>query len=502
MPGQHTMQTCSYNASVEGASYFSLTPMESGLFKCDIYAGTDISSVPTSKITKVMWQMPIPTDTSYVCLDMIGNLNAYNDKNQVVATIFKSQDPADKRTVPGRFRLILVDNRDNKLQPLRIRNAKTNAAHVVITVNPENIVKNDDWANESNIVHSMSNETQQTGNRQISIDKITKTVSLVSNDYRYKLQIKENALVLEAALRDTRQFYKTNADEKVGKLYYASTYPEYKFLKEVPGSMQTLQSGNYTTYDEVYPDKNMKYDIKTGTNCTDACDADNGCRAVYTVVDSITKQTMCFVSRDAPSFNAKPSGSNYDSSELNVKNSVISLADPEYKKAEYISNAYSTGFASYNSTGMLEPNFVPGPNGTPYVQQLKQNIVKLTTGKSVSDQSVSKSKETFVSAIDRALSKLNNIDNTVSQHIQRQTDISNNVKYITSKINSIDTAYTDMSNNSFYKFTGTAPLLESEDTSIEKALINDNNVYMAEQRNLYAIAGLTMATLIVMAIIL
>lgn len=185
-----------------------------------------------------------------------------------------------------------------------------------------------------------------------------------------------------------------------------------------------------------------------------------------------------------------------------MKNSVISLADPEYKKAEYISNAYSTGFASYNSTGMLEPNFVPGPNGTPYVQQLKQNIVKLTTGKSVSDQSVSKSKETFVSAIDRALSKLNNIDNTVSQHIQRQTDISNNVKYITSKINSIDTAYTDMSNNSFYKFTGTAPLLESEDTSIEKALINDNNVYMAEQRNLYAIAGLTMATLIVMAIIL
>ena len=498
IPGQHTMQTCSYNASLEGASYFSLTPAESGLFKCDIYAGTDISNIPVSKITKVMWQMPIPTDTSYVCLDMIGNLNAYNDKNQVVATIFKSQDPADKRTVPGRYRLILVDNRDNRLQPLRIRNTKTNAAYVVLTVNPEHIVKNDDWANESNIVHYMSNETQQTGNRQISIDKITKTVSLVSNDYRYKLHIKDNALVLEATLKDKRQFYKTNADEKVGKLYYASTYPEYKFLKEVPGSMQTVQSGNYTTYDEVYPDKNMKYDIKTGTNCTKECDTDNGCRAVYTVVDSVTKQTMCFVSKDAPSFNAKPPGSNYDSSVLNVKNPVINSKDPEYSNAEYISNGYNTGFASYNVSGLLEPNFIPGPYGTPYVQQLKQKIAERTIGNPTKAESTTENMTT----IDRALSKLNNIEQSVSRHEKYQTDISNNVRAIQSQISSIDTIYTDMSNNSFYKFTGTVPLMESEDTSIEKALINDNKVYMAEQRNVYAIAGLTMATLIVMAIIM
>jgi hypothetical protein len=491
IPGQHTMQTCSFNASLEGSSYFSLTPTESGLFKCDIYAGTDISSIPVSKITKVMWQTPLPTDTSYVCLDMIGNLNAYNDKNQVVATIFKSQDPADKRTVPGRFHLVLVDNRDNRLQPLRIRNSKTNAALVVITVNPEHIVKNNDWASDkSNIVHSMSNEAQQTENRQISIDKITKTVSLVSNDYRYKLHIKDNALVLEATLKDKRQFYKTNADEKVGKLYYASTYPEYKFLKEVPGELQTLQSGNYTTYDEVYPDKNIKYDIKTGTNCTKECDADSGCRAVYTVVDSTTKQTMCFISRDAPTFNAKSNGS-YESSELNVKNPVIKLTDPEYNKAEYISNGYNTGFASYNSSGLLEPNFIPGPNGTPYVQQLKQKITERTTG--IIEN---------MTTVERALNKLNTIEQTVSQHEKYQTDISNNVGYIKSKIRNIDTAYTDMSNNSFYKFTGTAPIMESEDTSIEKALINDNKVYMEEQRNVYAIAGLTMATLLVMAIIL
>lgn len=493
--GNQNAQTCASNAAQEGVQYYALSPSSNGEFSCELYSSDQIKDTSTKPvIVKTVWQMELPASTSYVCLDMIGNLNAYDAKHQVLKTLLKSQDKTDKRSKAGRFKLVLLDNADNYLQPIRIQNAVTGAAFASVTVQPPlNLTTNEEWKQENNMVRSLSNKDQQVENKRISIDKITPTQSLVSNDYKYKLSINEMALVLQASTKDTRQIYKTNADDKVGKLYYAGTYPEHQFLKEVPGSMQTLQPGNYSTYQEVYP---VTKDRIESENCTKVCDDDAGCQAVYTVVDSVSKKTYCFVSKDMPAFYAKPSQSTMDSSILQVKNPAINK--PEYANASYVADGYNSEFSTYTPSGPINASFVPGPDGAPYIQELQKKVVSSTIG----------TKESFVA--DDALRKIDNIKSSVNKYISTQSDLSNNRAIITNKLSNINTVYTDMSNdNNLYDFTTKdtngkpiTHLIGKEDHSLENALEQDNLVYTNEQQNLYTIATLTMATLLVMAIII
>lgn len=77
------------------------------------------------------------------------------------------------------------------------------------------------------------------------------------------------------------------------------------------------------------------------------------------------------------------------------------------------------------------------------------------------------------------------------------------------KVVTINKVYTDMSgNNSVYDFTtkdeNGKPILSSltEDRTLTAALIKDNATYLAEQNNLYVVGTLTMATLLVAAILI
>jgi hypothetical protein len=76
-------------------------------------------------------------------------------------------------------------------------------------------------------------------------------------------------------------------------------------------------------------------------------------------------------------------------------------------------------------------------------------------------------------------------------------DISNN-------LTSINKNYLDMSENQQkYDFTGsTIYSLEKEDRSISSALLKDNAIYKEEQNTLYMVTTLTMATLLVTAILI
>lgn len=513
--GNHTVQTCSSSAAQEGASYFAVTPAKNGGFKCDIFTSSQVEIVPQQMpaVIQTLWEYALPTSTSYVCLDLIGNLNAYDAKHNKLAVILQSQNPTSKRTKADKFVLVLLDSKENYLQPLRIQNAKTGAALATIGVKATDLTNNPDWAKENNIVRSMSNTEQQQGNKRIAIDKITPTIGLVSNDYKYKLAFivtDTGRLLLKilAAIKDRRQMYKTDVDDKVGKLYYAGTYPEHQFLKEVPGSMQTLQSGNYSTYYDVYPDANTKYEMNESENCAKVCDEDTGCNAVYTVVDSVSKKTYCYVSRDKPTFNAKQS--NMDSSYLQVKNPAVLSNNTEYSKASYVADAYGSEFKSYKPDGAIDSSFIPGPEGAPYVQDLRKKIVESTLGPITFNDSIpiKPNKEGFT--VSSALKKLDDAESSINRYISTQSDISNNRAYIVTKIESVNSVYSDMSNNNpKYDFTTKnntgspiTNLVGIEKSSFEKALEKDNAIYTNEQNNLYAIAGLTMATLIVMAIII
>jgi hypothetical protein len=75
-------------------------------------------------------------------------------------------------------------------------------------------------------------------------------------------------------------------------------------------------------------------------------------------------------------------------------------------------------------------------------------------------------------------------------------DISNNLA-------SIDKTYMDMSGNQKkYDFTGQTIYALEEDRTLASAMLKDNAIYKEEQNNLYMFTTLTVATLLVTAILI
>lgn len=101
------------------------------------------------------------------------------------------------------------------------------------------------------------------------------------------------------------------------------------------------------------------------------------------------------------------------------------------------------------------------------------------------------------------------IESTNTYNSEKRAQTITNQSAIPTKIVGINNVYTDMSgNNSVYDFTtkdeNGKPILSSltEDRTLTAALIKDNATYLAEQNNLYVVGTLTMATLLVAAILI
>jgi hypothetical protein len=104
---------------------------------------------------------------------------------------------------------------------------------------------------------------------------------------------------------------------------------------------------------------------------------------------------------------------------------------------------------------------------------------------------------------------LANIESTNKYNADKRAQTLTNQKAIDTKINGVDKVYSAMdTNNPKYDFTtkdsNGKPILSSltEDRTLATALIKDNATYLAEQNNLYVVGTLTMATLLVAAILI
>jgi hypothetical protein len=107
---------------------------------------------------------------------------------------------------------------------------------------------------------------------------------------------------------------------------------------------------------------------------------------------------------------------------------------------------------------------------------------------------------------------LTNIDATNKYNADKRAQTLTNQRAILSQVGELGTinkVYSDMSgNNATYDFTtkdeNGQPILFSlaEDRTLTTALIKDNATYLAEQNNLYVVGTLTMATLLVAAILI
>jgi hypothetical protein len=172
-----------------------------------------------------------------------------------------------------------------------------------------------------------------------------------------------------------------------------------------------------------------------------------------------------------------------------------------------VADAYGSEFKSYKPDGAIDSSFIPGPEGAQYVQDLRKKVVESTLG-----PIQAKEKEPLkegLTSVASALKQLDDAESSINRYISTQSDISNNRAYIANKVTTINSVYGDMSSDNVkYDFTTkddgipVTNLVGIEKSSFEKALEKDNAIYTNEQQNLYAIAGLTMATLIVMAIII
>jgi hypothetical protein len=505
------------NANENNLHYYSLTPSDkTNFYKCDVYKGSDLQNYKSDAKQQVnlVWQTELPENTEYVFLDMTGNLCAYDSNYEKINQI---NFPPLKNAVAERYYLKLYQR---NLQPLCIKDTKNNL-FPLITIANLNTIKNNEWAQTINpMVKTMSNKDEQRDNKRVSIDKISESNPLFSENFRYKLCIMRDkagnkVLALLASIRDTRQFYTAEPDLKMNKLFYASTYPENKFLREVPASLQT--NGNtYTTYSNTYPLTPGNF---YSTNCTKQCNNTLGCNYFYKVTDA-TGASKCLIPKnnnEPITYLNKQPDSQYTSSYLKIKNKNIQTGDETkdkvYNKTTYIANGYNdTVNQSYSNyqfeSKVLSKTDTPGPAGTAYVVELQNRVNQRTSGATpISLTNINNpmiaGKENFTTIVDRSLTKLDEIDGQFNQYASNVYKINPNRIDIGNNILSIDKTYLDMSGNQQkYDFTGqTIYALEKEDRSLSSALLKDNAIYNEEQNNLYVVTTLTMATLLITAIL-
>lgn len=514
------------SANENNLHYYSLTPSDkTNFYKCDVYKGSDLQNYKSDAKQQVnlVWQTELPENTEYVFLDMTGNLCAYNSNYEKINQINFPLRKVDK-PVAERYYLKLYQR---NLQPLCIKDTKNNLFPLITIANLDTI-KNNEWAQTANpMVKTMSNKDEQRGDKRVSIDKISESNPLFSENFRYKLCIMKDkagnkVLALLASTRDTRQFYTAEPDLKMNKLFYASTYPENKFLREVPASLQT--NGNtYTTYSNTYPLTPGNFnvtDYSRTNNCAKQCNNTLGCNSFYKVTDA-TGATNCLISKNSNepiTYLPKQPDSQYTSSYLKIKNKNIQTGDETrdkvYNNTTYIENGYKdTVNLSYSNypveNKVLSNTDTPGPAGTDYVVKLQNRVNQRTSSAPpISLTNINKPMnagkiENFTTIVDRSLTKLDEIDGQFNEYASNVYKIDPNRINISNNILSIDKTYLDMSGNQQkYDFTGqTIYALEKEDRSLSAALLKDNAIYNEEQNNLYVVTTLTMATLLITAIL-
>lgn len=516
--------TFATNANENNLFYYSLTPsVNTNYYKCNVYKGSDLQKYKSDAKQQVtiVWNTSLNDNTEYVFLDMVGNLCEYDSIYDKLNTIKFERYPNINQNIRSRYKLKLYQR---NLQPLCIKD-NSDIVTPIITIPNLNTVMNEEWAKSPNpMIDVMSNEEQSVNNKMISKDRITESNPLFSKNFRYKLCIMRDKagkkiLALLASSRTTSEFYTAEPDIKMNKLFYASTFVGNKFLREVPTELQTI-SDTYTKYSDMYPLSNQNNLKLTNTNnCEQECNY--GCNYFYKVTNATTGLTQCLISQqndNSITYLPKQPDSAYSTSELNVKNKTIQTGDASkdnmYKTTKYVANGYEDGVNAGYSSFRIETNVVkntdtPGPYGTSYVVESQNNVSQTTnSSRPISITNINKSMnagkiENFTNVVEDSLTKLNQINGQIRQYESDMSRINPNRIDISNNITSINQTFLDMSGNQEkYDFTGQIIYaLEKEDRSLTAALLKDNAIYKEEQNTVYVVTTLTMATLLVAAIL-
>jgi hypothetical protein len=490
--------------------YYALTPTnQASYYECNIYKGSGLelnNTIDVQQIIKV-WSMDLPNETDSVRLDMTGNLCAYDAEFSKIGKPLIEVPSGSAKP----FNLVLDDT---LLTPLYITNgtAKTNVTvDDIATVT----VPNDKWKRVG-VKKSLSNASAPMGvNKVISVDKITETIPMVSENFKLMVKIMTESgnkkLVLLASITDNRVFFTAEPDIKTNKLFYASTFANNKYLKEVPPELKDYaNSTSYSVYKESYPDPENSFEKVD-------CAGDKNKSYYFKVTDLNNVESCLQPTRTGtnPLFLPKQPGSQYTSSTMYMKNPKIFTEDATknaiYNATDYIPNGFAhqieSGFKSYPvEKDPLSTTDMPGPEGTSYVAELINKVSMSTSGRPkisnpIEMKPMIAGKIEGMTVNDMSNKNLESASNSLTRYSSYQNEIGTNQVSIGTKISSINTMYNDMSNNNAkYDFTGTTISSLDEDRSMQAALTKDNAIYLEEQNNLYMVGTLTMATLLITAI--
>ena len=513
------------NTSEKDLFYYSLTPTgQPSYYYCNIYKGDTLKAQNTDDVQQVIkvWSMDLPSGTDSVRLDMVGNLCAYdNELSKIGEPLVQVQNDV------AQFVNLVLD--DTLSTPLSIMHGLSNTKVTGDDITT-NTVTNDKWKRLYK-KKSLSNASAQAGvNKVISVDKITETEPMISENSKLKVQIMKDSggqkmLVLLASVADNRIFYTVEPDIKTNKLFYASTFANNKYLKEVPSGLKDYaNSASYSVYTESYPDPINGFE-------TVDCTGTKNKNYYYEVSDSNNVKSCLQPTNTGtnPVFLPKQSESQYTASTLYMKNPKIRTSDAAknsvYNQTSYISNGFDhqieLGFKSYPvEKDPLSVSDVPGTMGTSYVAKLINKVSISTSGQTkiykpieikpmIAGKIENFEGPTFQGPTvnEQSLKTLESTSNNLGEYIVNQERVNTNHGAIGAKIVSIDSLYKQMSdNNAKYDFTSKnaegTPVISSlkEDRGLQAALTKDNAIYLAEQNNLYLVGTLTMATLLITAI--
>ena len=520
----HPISTFARNKNENDLYFYSITPSERSYYKCDIYKGSELYKYKSTakQQVKLVWQKELDEKTQYVFLDMIGDLCAYDSNYNKINNITDLKNPASK----AKYKLKLYPNNENNY-PLCIKYPDDTIVPITERIEDLETVTNEEWAQTPNpMMSDMLNKEEQVGNKKISVDRISESKSLFSTNFKYKLCImrdrsQKKILGLLASTSATSEFYTVEPDLKMNKLFYASTYPENKFLREVPANLQA-NSNTYTTYRETHSlVSGYTETASSETNtCEKQCNDIASCTHVYQVSnDTANTTTKCLISSNpVPIFLPKQPGSAYVLSDLKIKNKKIQTGDATkdaiYNATTFIPNGYADNtnlmFADYRvETNVLSKTDTPGAFGTDYIVELRNNVSQTTNGgRPISITNINNPMnagkiEKFTTVVNDSLTKLDQIDAQLAQYGKDQKTVGTNTKKIQNNLTSINKTYLDMSGNQQkYDFTGQTIYALEEDRTMASALLKDDAIYKTEQNNLYVITTLAMATFLVTAILI
>jgi len=398
------------------------------------------------------------------------------------------------------------------------------------------LAENREWKKkDKKYLESIDNSGQTLDrNKKVPSMKITSTMPLFSKNHKIKMVLEPETnpkyLNLYMSMNNTNNLVSVTPDFKMGKAFVADENMSITTLHLVNDT--NLKKNGWHSHPGYGPVPGPnKYEISQKQNALD-CSTKASAKSHYFVVKDKNSKEFCYVpntdvSNKGPVFIPNNNGSLYVPSKYITSGDVAKdrelKFDTNYKFKE---NAYSKN--DYSNYILEKKAWTPETVLQKKVSEfnstdnVNRNALGLNSNNNVNTPATVMIKNGFKNMEGFADVPPNLITNTISQinsdtiprfnsYLAKQTRVNKNADSIRANIMSNNTTHDLMrsttlktggvTNNEFYDYTGDEIYSLKEDRSLVPALLRDQQTMVVEHNNLFVISTITVATLLITAIV-